>query len=78
MEWFHNLFFGNSSFWGGGVAHSVLILALVIALGIALGKLKIGGIRLGVTVDLFSSESRSAISGCSSTSIWSISSKSSG
>lgn len=43
MEWFHNLFFGNSSFWGGGVAHSVLILALVIALGIALGKLKIGG-----------------------------------
>lgn len=77
MEWFHNLFFGNSSFWGGGVAHSVLILALVIALGIALGKLKIGGIRLGVTW-IFSSESRSAISGCSSTSIWSISSKSSG
>lgn len=53
MEWFHNLFFGNSSFWGGGVAHSVLILALVIALGIALGKLKIGGIRLGVTWILF-------------------------
>ena len=34
MEWFHNLFFGNSSFWGGGVAHSVLILALVIALDV--------------------------------------------
>ena len=53
MEWFHNLYFGNDAFWGGGVAHSVLILALVIALGIALGKIKIGGIRLGVTWILF-------------------------
>ena len=49
MEWLNSLFFGNESFWGGGVAHSVLILALVIALGIMLGKIKVAGISLGVT-----------------------------
>ena len=35
------------------VAHSVLILALVISLGVALGKLKIAGVKLGVTWILF-------------------------
>ena len=49
MELLHDLFFGNDAFWGGGVAHSVLILALVISAGIALGKLKIAGVKLGVT-----------------------------
>lgn len=53
MKLFHDLFFGNDAFWGGGVAHSVLILALVIAAGIALGKLKIAGVKLGVTWILF-------------------------
>ena len=53
MEWLNSLFFGNESFWGGGVAHSVLILALVIALGIMLGKIKVAGISLGVTWILF-------------------------
>lgn len=53
MNWISDLFFGNASFWGGGVAHSVLILALVIAIGVALGKLKIAGISLGVTWILF-------------------------
>ena len=53
MEWLNSLFFGNESFWGGGVAHSVLILALVIALGIVLGKIKVAGISLGVTWILF-------------------------
>lgn len=33
--------------------HSVLILALVIALGIMLGKIKVAGISLGVTWILF-------------------------
>lgn len=33
--------------WGGGVAHSVLILSLVIAFGIILAKIKIAGISLG-------------------------------
>ena len=53
MEWLNSLFFGNESFWGGGVAHSVLILALVIALGIMLGKIKVAGLSLGVTWILF-------------------------
>lgn len=44
---------GNPNLWGGGVAHSVLILSLVIAIGIALGKIKIGGISLGLTWILF-------------------------
>lgn len=67
MEWLNSLFFGNESFWGGGVAHSVLILALVIALGIMLGKIKVAGISLGVTWILLSASS-SATSGCGSTS----------
>ena len=67
MEWLNSLFFGNESFWGGGVAHSVLILALVIALGIMLGKIKVAGISLGVTWILFVASS-SATSGCGSTS----------
>ncbi len=53
MDWVKGLFFGNDAFWGGGVAHSVLILALVIATGIILGKIKIAGISLGVTWILF-------------------------
>lgn len=67
MEWLNSLFFGNESFWGGGVAHSVLILALVIALGIMLGKIKVAGISLGVTWILFVGIIFST-SGCGSTS----------
>ena len=40
MELFRNLFEGYPNLWGGGVAHSVLILSLVIAFGIMLGKIK--------------------------------------
>ena len=47
MEWLYSLFFGN------GIAHAVLTLALVITLGILLGKVKIGGISLGITWILF-------------------------
>lgn len=47
MEWINNLFFG------GGVAHSILLIAMVIAIGIALGKIKIAGISLGITWILF-------------------------
>ena len=39
MELIERLLFGSESLWGGGVAHSVLILALVVALGVMLGKL---------------------------------------
>ena len=48
MNWFSNLFFGTS------VAHSVFVLALVIAVGIFLGsKLKVKGITIGITWILF-------------------------
>lgn len=38
---------------GRGVAHSVLILSLVITIGIALGKVKVAGVSLGITWILF-------------------------
>ena len=47
MDWFTNLFFGNS------VAQCVVVLSVVIAIGIALGKIKICGLSLGVTWVLF-------------------------
>ncbi len=47
MEWFGDLI------WGNGVAHSVLLFAVVIACGILLGKIKIFGISLGITFVLF-------------------------
>ena len=53
MELLRNLFEGYPNLWGGGVAHSVLILSLVIAVGIMLGKIKVAGISLGVTWILF-------------------------
>lgn len=53
MELLRNLFEGYPNLWGGGVAHSVLILSLVIAFGIILGKVKVAGISLGVTWILF-------------------------
>ena len=53
MELFRNLFEGYPNLWGGGVAHSVLILSLVIAFGIMLRKNKSAGISLGVTWILF-------------------------
>lgn len=53
MELLRNLFEGYPNLWGGGVAHSVLILSLVIAFGIMFGKIKVAGISLGVTWILF-------------------------
>lgn len=47
MEWLNELF------WGEGVAHTVLLFAAVIALGISLGKIKIFGVSLGITFVLF-------------------------
>ena len=43
----------NELLWGEGIAHSVMILAFVIAAGIQLGKIKIFGISLGITFVLF-------------------------
>lgn len=53
MELIERLLFGSDSLWGGVVAHSVMILALIIALGIMLGKIRIAGVSLGVTGILF-------------------------
>jgi Predicted permease len=47
MNWFIDLIWNNS------VAHTVFLLGIVIAAGIWLGKIKIGGISLGVTWVLF-------------------------
>ena len=52
MEFLSSLFDGTNA-WSGGVAHSILVLALVISIGKALGKYKIKGISLGVTWVLF-------------------------
>ena len=46
-SWIHNLFFGT------GVAHSLIIIAIVIALGIVLGNFKVKGLTLGTTWVLF-------------------------
>lgn len=53
MELIRNLFEGYPNLWGGGVAHSELILSLVIAFGIMLSKIKVFGISLGITWILF-------------------------
>lgn len=47
MNWLLDLFKGS------GVAHTIFIYAIVIALGVVLGKTKIKGVSLGVTFVLF-------------------------
>ena len=48
MDWLVNLFQDTNS-----VAHIALLYAVVIAIGVYLGKIKVGGISLGVTFVLF-------------------------
>ena len=48
MDWLINLFVDNES-----MAHIAMLYAVVIATGVYLGKLKVGGISLGVTFVLF-------------------------
>ena len=48
MEWLSSLFTST-----GSVAHMVLLYALVISIGIGLGRLKFAGVSLGVTFVLF-------------------------
>jgi len=45
--------FINELFFGTGIAHSVFIIAIIVAIGVYLGKIKIFGISLGVTWVLF-------------------------
>jgi putative transport protein len=47
LDWFYSLFVNNT------VAHSLLMYCLVVAIGIALGKIKIYGISLGIAFVLF-------------------------
>jgi putative transport protein len=47
MEWINDLLFSES------VARTILIYCLVIAIGVALGKIKVFGISLGITFVLF-------------------------
>lgn len=47
MEWLYSLFFGT------GIGHSILLVAMVVFIGIWLGRIKIGGISLGITWILF-------------------------
>ncbi len=48
MDWFINLFTTTDS-----IAHITLLYSIVIAIGVLLGKIKFGGISLGVTFVLF-------------------------
>ena len=48
MDWIIRLFTDTDS-----IAHIALLYSIVIAVGILLGKIKIGGISLGVTFVLF-------------------------
>lgn len=48
-----NLFRGFPEFWGGGVAHSIMILSLVITIGLYLSKLRVKNISLGLAWILF-------------------------
>ena len=48
LDWLTDLFINGSS-----VAHIVLLYAAVISIGVLLGKIKIGGVSLGVTFLLF-------------------------
>lgn len=47
MEWLKTIFFED------GIAHTIILYALIISGGVALGKIKVFGISLGVTFVLF-------------------------
>ena len=47
MNWINDLL------WGEGSGHSILLLSFVIAAGIQLGKIKVFGVSLGITLVLF-------------------------
>ena len=48
MDWFYDLFTNTNS-----IAHIAMLYAIVIAIGVYLGKIKVAGISLGVTFVLF-------------------------
>ena len=48
MDWFFNLMTNHES-----VAYTVIIYSIVIAVGVALGKVRIGGVSFGIACVLF-------------------------
>lgn len=53
IDFLNSIFDGTPGAWSGGIAHSIIILSLVIALGKVMGKIKIAGVSFGVTWILF-------------------------
>lgn len=53
MNFIDALFEGAEGVWSGGVAHILIIISVVIALGRLLGRIKIFGVSFGVTWVLF-------------------------
>lgn len=53
MDFIEKLFWGFPEFWGGGVAHSLFVVSLVMTIGLALSKIKVRGVSLGVSWILF-------------------------
>ena len=53
MDFILTLLEGVQGQWSGGIAHSMIILALTVGFGIMLGRLKVAGISFGVTWILF-------------------------
>lgn len=49
MDWIINLFYADTN----GVAHTVLLFCIAIAVGIPLGRIRVFGISLGITLVLF-------------------------
>lgn len=49
MDFIRTLFEGSQAYWAGGVSHSIFILALVITLGLLLGRIKVKNVSLGLT-----------------------------
>lgn len=52
-DFLNSLIYGVEGSWTGGIAHAMIVISLVIAIGKLIGKYKIAGISLGVTWVLF-------------------------
>lgn len=53
MNFINTLFEGAEGIWSGGIAHIIIIISIVIALGKLLGNTRICGVSFGVTWVLF-------------------------
>ncbi|SEF42169.1 putative transport protein [Parabacteroides chinchillae] len=53
LKYLNNMDWINDLLWGEGIGHSILLLSIVIAAGIQLGRIKVFGVSLGITLVLF-------------------------